>query len=101
MLYDTIQYDLVLIAVLDNGVVSIKLLHPRSLRCLQIFLLQRGNTIWGSVLLALLNIWLLSLKKCCITNVVNGIEGAMLGDNSNLDHHGVRSDFRSSVDYRV
>jgi len=53
--------------------------------------------IWDSVLLALLNIWLLSLKKCCIRNVVNGTEGAMLWDNSNLDHHGVRYNFKNSV----
>ena len=56
-----------------------------------------GNMIWDSVLLALLNIWLLSLKKCCIRNVVNGTEGAMLWDNSNLDHHGVRYNFKNSV----
>jgi len=60
-----------------------------------------GNTIWGSVLLALLNIWLLSLKKCCITNAVNGTEDAMSWDNSSFDHRGVRSDFKNSVGSRV
>jgi hypothetical protein len=36
MLFDIAQYHVVLIAVLVNGMVNIKLLHQRSLWCLQI-----------------------------------------------------------------
>jgi len=101
LLFDTVQYHLVLIAVLVNGVVNIKLLHQCSLWCLQISSATCANTIWGLVLLALLNIWLLLRKKYCITNAVNGTECTMLWDNSNFDHRGVRSDFKNTIDSRV
>ena len=46
--------------------------------------------------LALLNIWLSLVKKCCIINSLDGTEYDILRDNSDLNRPDLRGDFEDA-----
>jgi hypothetical protein len=46
----------------------------------------------------LLNIWISSFNKCCVTKILDGTDDDILCDNSYFDNHNLKRDLEYSVD---